>query len=791
MPRPRRPALFRLLLSLDRLPLFVLGAGLLLSLAVAWLAVAGVAEGERRYFREAVDRTTAAIVERVESTFDALYAARGLFYASAAISRAEFQRYADAIGLGQRYRGIRSMGFAVREERRGRWAPGAVGPPGPCDAPAAPARADGRERFAVIFIEPFAAGLPSLGNDPRDQVPCAEAMDRARDTGQPAATERIAFADDGGTAPGFMLFLPLYESGRPLRTVEERRAALLGFVFATVLPGDLHRAIEWREGLPTIDIDFRLYDGPVVEESRLLLGDEAGRRLLADSPPRYRETTQIQLAGRTWTLAFASLPSFQDPIDRHLPWVLLVVGAVVSVTAYRVMLVRGWHAAERRRHTTALEYQATHDSLTQLVNRDALHARLEELMREQPGRRLALLLIDLDGFKEINDTLGHQAGDQLLRQIGPRLQALLSPDHLLARLGGDEFALLVCPVADRAQAVDWAGRVLAEIQRPFGLAELTVQIDASVGIALSPDHGRDPTTLLRRADVAMYVAKKSHEGHAVYDPDQDVYSPRQLAILSDFATAMTRDQLVLHFQPKLRLRDRRTIGVEALVRWHHPVDGLIMPADFCPKVERSTLVRPLTHWVAEHAAAQCRAWRAEGLGLDVAFNISARNLLDSALPDDIAEVLERYRVPAANIEVEITESALITDPGRARETLMRLHALGVRIAIDDFGTGYSSLAYLKRLPVSSLKIDASFVRDMAHDDNDAILVRSTINLAHNLGLQVVAEGVESVEVLELLEQADCDLVQGTLLCAPLPGGELRRWLAGHGHARAVFEPVGG
>jgi diguanylate cyclase (GGDEF)-like protein len=432
----------------------------------------------------------------------------------------------------------------------------------------------------------------------------------------------------------------------------------------------------------------------------------------------------------------------------------------------------------RKQAEAALQHQALHDSLTDLPNRVLLHDRLQQAIRaaQRSGAAVALLVMDLDRFKEVNDTFGHHTGDQLLEQLGQRLGSVLRASDTIARLGGDEFAVLL-PTATVEDARQIAERLLQVLDEPFALGGLQLEIDASIGMALSPDHGSDADSLLRHADVAMYVAKRGATGHALYTADQDQHSPMRLAMVSELRRAIDQDELSLYFQPKVSLRDGTVTCAEALVRWTHPRHGLLGPDQFVPIAEQTGLVRPLARWVLEAALRQCNRWRQEGLDLAVAVNLSMRNLHDPEVVDTIRQLLARWGIPPARLVIEITESSLMADATRALDVLGRLRAMGVGISIDDFGTGYSSLAYLKRLPVHELKIDKSFVANLAHDDNDAAIVRSTVGLAHDLGLTVVAEGVEDQATWDLLEKLGCDVAQGYFLSHPLPAAELGEWLA--------------
>jgi diguanylate cyclase (GGDEF)-like protein len=434
----------------------------------------------------------------------------------------------------------------------------------------------------------------------------------------------------------------------------------------------------------------------------------------------------------------------------------------------------------RKRAEAALEHQALHDSLTDLPNRVLLHDRLQQAIRaaQRDHTGVALLIMDVDRFKDVNDTFGHHIGDLLLKQLGERLGRVLRGSDTIARLGGDEFGVLL-PSASFEHARQIAERLLHLLEQPFRLGGLQLEIDASIGVALSPEHGADADTLLRRADVAMYVAKRDNTGYALYTADQDQHSPMRLALVAELRRAIEHDQLSLYFQPKISLVTGKVTCAEALVRWQHPQHGLLSPDVFVPIAEQTGLIRPMSRWVLDTALRQVNRWRQDGLDLAVAVNLSMRNLHDPEIADMIRKLLSRWGVPAGCLTIEITESSLMADAARAMEVLSRLRCMGVSISIDDFGTGYSSLAYLKRLPVHELKIDKSFVAHMARDDNDAAIVRSTVSLAHDLGLQVVAEGVEDQPTWDLLVALGCDVAQGYFISRPLPPLVLGEWLDGN------------
>jgi len=446
--------------------------------------------------------------------------------------------------------------------------------------------------------------------------------------------------------------------------------------------------------------------------------------------------------------------------------------------------------AEMRRQVRSrqneLEYQALHDGLTNLPNRALLQDRLQQgvAASQREGGTAALLIMDLDRFKEINDTLGHHVGDQVLQQVGRRLVELLRESDTVARLGGDEFAVLL-PSGDEAGAVKIANKVLDALERAFRVSNHNLYVGGSIGIALYPEHGADVQTLIQRADVAMYVAKRKNLGYAVYSSAQDQYSVGRLALVSELRSAINSDELELHYQPKLDVKTGRVVGVEALLRWNHPVRGNIPPEQIVPIAEQTGLIKALTVWVVERAIWQNAQWRKQGLDIHVAVNLSVWNLHDPELDRQIERCLSQAGLPPERLVLEITESAMMADPHHALETTLRLDAMGVRLSIDDFGTGFSSLAYLKKFPVDELKIDKSFVIDTFVDENDAVIVRSTIDLAHNLGLEVVAEGVEEKDVLDVLYILGCDVAQGHYFSRPLGPAELAEWVRAHGARRAA------
>ena len=457
----------------------------------------------------------------------------------------------------------------------------------------------------------------------------------------------------------------------------------------------------------------------------------------------------------------------------------LAVLALDSAPVLLPLLALPMIAVQRAgRQALIAERLALHDALTGLPNRVLFRTRTEQAIHVagRAGTGVAVMLLDLDRFKEINDTLGHHYGDEVLRQVGGRLSGLLGEEDTVARLGGDEFAILLRSVETPAAGVAVAAAVRRAVAEHFDVAGVRLELGASVGIACYPEHGQDVDVLMQRADVAMYQAKEGRTGVERYVPELDGNSVQRLALAGDLRTALEREEFVLHYQPKVDLRTNAVTGAEVLLRWAHPAHGWLQPDEFIPLAEHTGLIVPLTNYVFDHALRQMGAWRAQGLDVGVAVNLSARTLIERDLPDRIEEMCQRWAVPTSSLVLEITESMVVADPARALPILARLHELGVEIAVDDFGTGFSSMDYLKRLPVREVKIDRSFVTSMVTDARDAAIVRCTIDLARSLGLRVVAEGVETPEVRARLTALGCDQAQGFSFSRALPAADFTAWL---------------
>jgi len=604
----------------------------------------------------------------------------------------------------------------------------------------------------------------------------------------------------GGRQLGVLL-LRRYESGIPFTDEDAQLLELLSALAAQLMVRDQHDAAlrdserRFRAVFESVGLGVARCDlgGGILESNgalQTMLGydaEELAQRSFRDLTFADDLSTPLEVLGRV----LAGEPDRYQMEKRYVRkdrrsfWAHVTVSLVRDVENVPQFTICTLEDISARKETeAALKHQALHDGLTGLPNRNLLRDRLQQTILQAERRRqtLALLFLDLDRFKDVNDTFGHQSGDRLLQQAGPRLLSALRASDTVARLGGDEFAVLL-PDTDEEGARAAAQALVAALEQSFDLGEHCVSVGASIGIALYPEHGQNDDELMRHADVAMYQAKQLGSGVALYAAERDGHDPVRLTLLGELRQAFERHELRLHYQPVVRLTDGWPAHVEALVRWQHPARGLVSPNEFIPLAEQTGLIAPLTHWTLHEALAQVRVWQQRDLYLGVAVNLSARMLHEPHLAETVASLLREHDVPARRLKLELTESAIMVDPAGALVVLGELHQMGVRLSIDDFGTGYSSLAYLKHLPVDEIKIDRSFVQDMALSGKDLAIVRSTVELARNLGLQVVAEGIEDGETWERLVALGCDLAQGYHISRPLPADALEVWLAERGFDR--------
>jgi diguanylate cyclase (GGDEF)-like protein len=572
-----------------------------------------------------------------------------------------------------------------------------------------------------------------------------------------------------------------------LETILEKTRELLRADFAEVRvrSGDgrgeiLHLAS--REGAPAVadTVDALVADpvavGPAIERQRVAV---IGRGTRDDAEQALLDRLELRDAMVAPLLAKGDVIGTITVGDR--------IGEVATFDheAARLFLTLANHASvalengrlidQLSREVTEREFQARHDALTGLPNRSSFLDRVAQTTHRPSADGFAVLLLDLDGFKDVNDTLGHESGDQLLEEVARRLTRTVGEGVTVARLGGDEFGLLLPDAATEAAAIAAAESVRAIVAEPYDIGDMAVASGGSIGIACWPEHATDVSALLKCADVAMYDAKTTPTGIATYHPDRDEHSLRRLSLAAELRQAIEQDQLAVYYQPKARLADGEIVGVEALVRWRHPEHGMVPPDEFVAIAERTGLIGALTAFVLRTAVEQCARWRREGHELSVAVNLSVRNLLDLDLPGYLGRLLALTRVEPSWITLEITESTIM-DPRRGVDMLERLATMGVSLSIDDFGTGYSSLAYLQRLPVHELKVDRAFVMGIGTDRSNAAIVRTIVDLGHNLGLSVVAEGVEDQVCWDALRAMGCDIAQGYALSRPIPAATFDQWL---------------
>lgn len=434
--------------------------------------------------------------------------------------------------------------------------------------------------------------------------------------------------------------------------------------------------------------------------------------------------------------------------------------------------------SQRRESEKRLHHLIHHDDLTGLANRNQLQKSLNLAIEKSKARntRFALFFIDLDRFKEVNDTLGYQNGDKVIRMVAQRLKATFEPQGTVFRQGGDEFAVLLPEIRSLDQTSAIAAKLQKTFEPHFDLEELNIEIHPSIGIVIFPDHGCNMDMLMRHADMTLLNAKRTEQGYRFYQKQMNLFSQQRLMLLSELRRAVNNDELMLYFQPKVNLRNGKVFGAEALIRWPHEGYGFIPPNEFIPLAERCGVIRHLTYWVLKEVPKQWAAWRSRGLDLCISVNLTGQDLADSQLSRHLTSLLQRYEMPLDRLALEVSEKGVMEDPHQAVNTLKQVSSMGVSVAIDNFGTGYSSLQYLKMLPVNEIKIDQSFVGEMGSNVNDIAIVRSMIDLGHNLGLRVMAEGVSSPNSYEMLKRFGCDLIQGSVINRPVPAGELVLWL---------------
>jgi diguanylate cyclase (GGDEF)-like protein/PAS domain S-box-containing protein len=626
-----------------------------------------------------------------------------------------------------------------------------------------------------------------------------DSKELAEQAGLRACWSTPFFATDGALLGTFALYYPEpHGCGEEDSELVDLATHLAGIAIERARSGDAARTSEDRyrdlfenanEPIGTVTLTEeitevnRAFERVLGYSREELIGTNLGDYLTERGLREAREATARKLSGEVAGTTFE-----QEFIARDGHRVILEVssrmieddGRPIGMQGIcRDITARKQAEIELRRLSELNLHLSLHDNLTGLPNRASFREQVEQAIdaADSHGTELAVLLMDLDRFKEINDTLGHHYGDLLLIELARRLEGVLRSTDSVARLGGDEFGVLVPDVSESSSVLELVlSRILGALEQPFLVDGLPLYVEASIGVARYPAHGADVDVLLQRADVAMYVAKDAGSPHAEYTAALDHHDTASLTLLSELPRAIRDRELVLHYQPKIDVETGELAGVEALTRWQHPTRGLIPPGDFVAAAEKTGLMHAFTLYVLEEALGQIARWERDGHEVTVAVNLSMRNLLDPRLPEQVADALDTWQLSGERLTFEITESAIISDPVATKDVIQRLKALGVGISIDDFGTGYTSLAYLARLPITQLKIDRSFVLAMNRNTDDAAIVRAIITLGHDLDLEVVAEGVETVAAYDQLALLGCDTIQGYLLSRPLPPDELRDWL---------------
>lgn len=568
----------------------------------------------------------------------------------------------------------------------------------------------------------------------------------------------------------------------------DRKATLDSVVQSDILVGDsLALELYGRDGRVTYSTSKRqigTIPGDSGKARAALAGDDAAKAVETMAGHKVLKVfVPVPFIGEEEPAGVLALAQDYGPIAQAgRKGLVAVIGVLllVLVTLYLSLFPLLRQVTRRLRgQVEQIEKLALYDALTGLANRRLFQDRLEQafLHAQRNGTGFALMLLDLDRFKDINDTLGHQTGDAVLEHLATRLRDAARAADTVARLGGDEFALILEGAQDSASALFVAERIRRALDDPFVIDEMPLQLETSIGIALSPRHGDDAEQLLKRADIALYASKDSHQP-VVYASVHDQHSADGLGLVAHVRKAIENGELIVHYQPEIDLATGEAKRVEALVRWNHPERGLLLPDSFIPIARQSALVRPITRHVLDTALGQCRAWLDLGIHVGVAVNVAGRDLDDARLEEEVFEALGRWRLEPELLELDVPESAIAGERERVHKLLERLSARGVRVAVDDFGSSYASLGRLKHQPVDVLKIDGSFVRNVGTTDEDDAIVRSTIDLAHNLGVAVVAEGVESEEVLRRLRALGCDLAQGFCIARPAPAADVTEWLLG-------------
>jgi diguanylate cyclase (GGDEF)-like protein len=745
---------------------------------------------DAHHFDVLKEKLRGEILRRVNVYRYGLMGTRSVFAASERVGRAEFRQLFEARELANEFPAATGIGYINRV--------------GVSNLPAflQRVRADEApdfsirmladrvlhdELFVITYLEPEAGNEQAIGLDIGQESRRRAAAERAMREGDVALTEQITLVQATGAGPGFLILLPHYADDQHLDTVEAREESLVGWVYMTILAEKVFTGANARINH---ELDFRVFDGHDMSPQQLLYSgveSTASDDSLTFEDRPHREVLPVEIGGRQWMVAMGSSDRFKASSNVVL-WGAAIGGVVLAVLLALLLQVQAssLSKAEELAHQMTLDLReiALTDRLTHLPNRAAILDRVQQAIHRAdrvPAYHYALLFLDFDRFKVINDSLGHAAGDQLLRQIGERLQrtlrrhdcaALGTDRNTAARLGGDEFIVLLDGLARPEDAEVVAARLLDVLGEPYQLQERAVSSSASIGVVHGEARYRTADEVICDADIAMYEAKTDGRGtYKVFDTDMRAQAEYRLNLENDLREAIDRQEFHLHYQPILALEQGRVASFEALVRWNHPALGAVAPNRFIPLAEEAGLIVPIGAWVLDEALRQFAVWRKDGtVDLDCAINVnlSRKRLVLPGLFEQVSAALHRHRVPPDRLHLEVTENIIMQDPDIALQNLHRLRNLGVHIDLDDFGTGHSSLACLHDFPVDTLKIDRSFVANLASDPGLVIVLRAVTELAESLGVSVVAEGIETPEQLELLKQLYCPYGQGYLFSRPLP-----------------------
>ncbi len=854
-----------------------------------------------------VNDVSLRIKQRMELYEQVLFGTQGLFAASRSVERDEFRTFVAALSIDENLPGIQGVAFslfvpAAQQDQH-------IAAMHKEGYPAYTIKPGGKRDIttSIIYIEPFdGRNQRAFGYDMYTEPVRRAAMAQARDTAQIAISGKVRLLQEDGRSAqaGFLMYLPVYKNGVPHGTLAERRANLIGWVYAPFRMDDLMAGI-FGGGYALLDIE--IYDGKEMSDQTLMHDADKIRRDHGKSHSRFQATRHIKIADHTWTMRISSLPSFEVKLDKFKLELIAMAGIIASLLLALMtwLVMRAWvrgllaiqaeqgmnnersllaileqlfneiyvfdaqtlrfsyvnrsalrnlgytleemqaktpyslklelseeaframieplRRGEKKRivfettHTRAngsrypvairlqliksneqsvflavvsditerkvaeqsIHSLAYYDVLTGLPNRTLLHDRLGQLLAasHRDQQKFALLFLDLDRFKHVNDSMGHAIGDQLLQTVALRLQECVREGDTVSRIGGDEFIILLRET-DAAGAALVADKILKVLAVPYAVGGLQIVTHASIGISIYPDHADDIDSLIKYADVAMYQVKgEGCSNFQLFTPEMNFHAEKLFSMEKDLRLALERNEFILHYQPQINLKYGRVCGAEALIRWQHPEQGLVSPAEFIAVAAETGQIVPIGEWVLRTACTQLAEWRRQGMAVfPVSVNLSIRQLLQPNLAQQVIAILEETGLGPGDLEFEITEGIMMGDTQAAMVFLTRMHELGVRLSIDDFGTGYSSLNYMKKMPLDRLKVDRSFVRDIVTDANDAAIVISIITLGRQFNLQVVAEGVETLEQLDFLRRCGCDEIQGFYFSHPLPADEFAQFI---------------